>query len=120
MPYTDDYTLKRYNNKNDAYYKHTIITSPYLSIPKELEKLAYVIEFSLPGTNEVNDILSSMEKEAGLLVSQDERGQVMNALLGLTESEIFYSLKKSMEKNEQHVNSKELLHEKKQILKKNS
>ena len=119
MPYTDGYTLRRYQNKQDDFYKHTIITSPILDIPKELEKIAYVIEFSLPGKIEIEDILQSMEAEAGLVIRAEERGTIINALLGLTESEIFYSLKKSMEKNSNHVSSKELFHEKKQILKRN-
>lgn len=118
MSFTEDYTLRRYRHQQDTFYKHTIITAPVLDIPKELEKMAYVIEFSLPQEKEITDILSSMEKEAGLLLLNHEKERVVNALLGLTESEIFYSLKKSMLRNDNFVNSKELLQEKKQLLKK--
>lgn len=38
MPFTSEYSLMRYEHKTEEYYKHMIITSPFLEIPKEIEK----------------------------------------------------------------------------------
>lgn len=118
VPFSEAYSLNRYRNE-DEYYKHTIITSPILNVPEEIEKIAYVMEFSMPGKTEVEDILSSVEGNAEVLFANDEKDAIMNSLLGLTETEIFYSIKKSMVKNNGKLLAKDLLIEKKQILKKN-
>lgn len=119
IPFTNDYTLKKYKKPTDKLYKHTIITAPILSIPKVLEKLVYVVEFGLPGKKEVEDILHSIQKETTLELEEKETSMITNSLLGLTETEIFYSIKKSMERSGNRLNPAELLNEKKQILKKN-
>lgn len=118
LPFSEAYSLKRYVN-SEEYYKHTIITSPTLNIPAELEKIAYVVEFSLPGKAEIEDILNTISDRADQLFVESEKAGIMNALLGLTETEIFYSIKKSMVNNDGKLLAKDLLQEKKQILKKN-
>lgn len=118
MPFTSEYSLMRYEHKTEEYYKHMIITSPFLEIPKEIEKIAYVVEFGLPGKVEVQDILDSLARETELSIKSSEEEEIINAMLGLTETEVFYAIKKSILKNDGELVAQDILKEKKQILKK--
>ncbi|HIE52004.1 MAG TPA: AAA family ATPase [Armatimonadetes bacterium] len=76
-----------------ATHKTVVLVSPVLELPRELEKDITVLDFELPGMEElaglVEGILVSVRQSAGLQVELDEqqREEVVKAALGLTLTE---------------------------------
>lgn len=74
-------------------YKTLILVSPTLRLPLELEKDISVVDFSLPGREEIGELLDhtidEVNKNAGLSISltPSAREALVNAALGLTINE---------------------------------
>lgn len=66
----------------------------------------------------MQDILDSLARETELSIKSSEEEEIINAMLGLTETEVFYAIKKSILKNDGELVAQDILKEKKQILKK--
>jgi len=118
MPFSPNFSLSKYNRATDPFYKHIIITAPLLEIPKEVEKYFYVIDFGLPQQVEINEIVEDVINEQSIILTKEEQESVINSAIGLTESQIFYALKRSIVKNNGKIDSKDILDEKKQLVKK--
>jgi SpoVK/Ycf46/Vps4 family AAA+-type ATPase len=79
--------------KSQAKNKNIIILSPLLKIPAELEKEISIIEYALPGREELNRIVERVmqlvDKPESLDVFSDEnkREKILEAALGLTTEE---------------------------------
>lgn len=120
IPMTDEFLLKRYENAHNSIYKHVIITSPVQRIPEELNKLVSVVDFGLPGKEEIRDLFDKFTRKSkeNKFLSVEEKNKIVSACIGLTETEIFNACSKSMVLNEGKVNYKEIISEKSQIIKK--
>lgn len=74
-------------------YKTLILVSPTLRLPMELEKEVCVVDFGLPGPEEIGELLDrtieEMNKNAGLNIklAGPQKGAIVNAALGLTINE---------------------------------
>lgn len=121
LPFTDEYKSEKYSLSGDDYFKHIIITSPVKQIPLELSKLFRIIEFGLPDKEEVNNIVESIKKSEThmypLYKTEEEKEHIINAALGLTESQIFYAIKKSMYDNHGRVIPKDIYSLKQELVK---
>ena len=102
-------------------YKPLLFISPYTNIPTELEKLITVVEYELPTREQVIEELEGMEAflcNKGLPVPEGrEREAIINALVGMTKTEIVNVLKKSVAKNKKIV-LEEIVAEKEQVIRK--
>ena len=107
--------------KTDNIYKPLILVSPQLGIPMELEKLITVVSYELPTREQVEEQLVGMEHflQAKDLPTPEGRDRVavINALVGMTQSEIINVLKKSVAKHK-HIAIEEIVAEKEQVIKK--
>lgn len=102
-------------------YKPIFFVSPQINIPAELEKLVTLVTYELPERNEVEEQLVGMET---FLSERDfemptgrERQAILNALIGMTLSEVINVLKKTVAKNKKIVLD-DIVAEKEQIIKK--
>ena len=74
-------------------YKTLILVSPTLRLPLELQKEVCVVDFGLPGPEEIGELLDrtteEMNKNAGLNIklTDPQKGAIVNAALGLTINE---------------------------------
>lgn len=74
-------------------YKTLILVSPTLRLPMELEKEVCVVDFGLPGPEEITELLdrtiTEMNKNAGLNIQlgDQQKGAIVNAAMGLTVNE---------------------------------
>jgi hypothetical protein len=74
-------------------YKTLILVSPTLRLPLELQKEVCVVDFGLPGPEEIGELLDrtteEMNKNAGLNIklTGSQKGAIVNAALGLTINE---------------------------------
>jgi len=74
-------------------YKSLILVSPTLRLPLELEKDVSVVDFSLPGRDEIAELLdrtvAEINKNAGLNITLEDSAKeaIVNAALGLTVNE---------------------------------
>lgn len=120
VPMTENLALKRYQTGNGYHYKTLVITSPVLKVPEELNKLMSVVQFGLPGKKEVNAILDTIgEKSKDVRrLTREEREKIVNASIGLTETEIVNAFTKSMIMNDGDIVAKDVAREKKQIIQK--
>ncbi len=107
--------------KKQKPYKPIVLVSPQINIPMELEKLITVVTYDLPTRDQVEEQLSGMES---FLESMDlpkpegrERVAIVNALVGMTKSEIVNVLKKSVAKHKK-ISLDEITAEKEQVIKK--
>lgn len=102
-------------------YKAIILVSPQINIPMELEKLITVVTYELPDREQVIVQLEGMEaylSKNGLNLPEGrERVSIINALIGMTQTEIINVLKKSVAKNREIV-LEEIVAEKEQVIKK--
>lgn len=107
--------------KSDNVYKPLILVSPQINIPMELEKLITVVTYDLPTREQVEEQLMGMEqflKSKDLPVPEGrERVAIINALVGMTKSEIINVLKKSVAKYKK-IALEEIVAEKEQVIKK--
>lgn len=120
IPMTDEFLLKRYETAHNYIYKHIIITSPVQRIPEELNKMISVVEFGLPGKEEIRDLFDKFTRKSkeNKFLSEEEKNKIISACIGLTEAEIFNACSKSMVLNNGKVNYKDITSEKSQIIKK--
>lgn len=107
--------------KAEDTYKPILLVTPQINIPMELEKLVTVVSYELPTREKVEEQLSGME---AFLESKDlevptgrDRVAIVNALVGMTESEIVNVLKKSVAKHKK-IAVEEIVAEKEQVIKK--
>lgn len=102
-------------------YKPIVLVTPQLNIPMELEKLVTVVTYDLPTREQVEEELEGMEaflQSKGLAVPEGrERVAIINALVGMTKSEIVNVLKKSVAKSKE-ISLDEIVAEKEQVIKK--
>ncbi len=120
-PFTNAFSLKRYENMPHEYSKHIIITAPEAYIPNELNKLVNLVYFGLPGRKEVSKILNEASQDTSFSkrLSKDEQEEVINASLGLTETEILNAYAYSIIENGGKIDAKTITKKKKQIIEKN-
>lgn len=105
----------------DKIYKPLILVSPQVNIPMELEKLITMVSYELPTREQVEEQLAGMEaflrtKDLNVPEGRDRVG-IINALVGMTKSEIVNVLKKSVAKNKR-IALEEIVAEKEQVIKK--
>lgn len=107
--------------KVDNTYKPILLVSPQINIPMELEKLITVVTYELPTREQVEEQLAGMESfchSKDLPVPEGrERVGIINALVGMTKTEIVNVLKKSVAKNKK-ISLDEIVAEKEQVIKK--
>lgn len=107
--------------RTDNIYKPILLVSPQLNIPMELEKLITMVTYDLPTRDQVEEQLAGMEqflRSKDLVVPNGrERVAVINALVGMTKSEIINVLKKSVAKHKR-IALEEIVAEKEQVIKK--
>jgi len=109
-------------------FKTVIILSPILKIPPELEKDIYVIEYDLPGNNELENLLNRLissiqnsRKNIEIKIDQAGKEKLLQAMRGLTISEA-ENVFARMIVSQKRLSPEDLsiIHsEKKQIIKKN-
>lgn len=120
VPFTSEFSLKRYEHAQHHLFKHIVITAPIQEIPPELNKLMTMVRFALPGKVEIENILDLMKnktKKHGI-VPNNSKEKIIRASLGLTENEIFNSYIKSVASNGGKIDYRNILEEKKQIIRK--
>ncbi|QHW35763.1 AAA family ATPase (plasmid) [Paenibacillus rhizovicinus] len=105
----------------DNMYKPIIIVAPQCQIPTELEKLVTLVKYDLPDRRRVTEHLESLEaylqsKDLALPTGR-EREAIINALVGMTDSEVTNVLKKSVAKHKAIVLA-EIVAEKEQVIRK--
>jgi SpoVK/Ycf46/Vps4 family AAA+-type ATPase len=112
------YTLK-------TSYKTLILLSPILTLPSELEKDVTVVDYALPKLEDLDDLLNGIiqsvkaNPQVDTSLSTEEREQVLQAALGLTNTEAENVFAKSLvEKHRFDVNV--ILSEKEQIIRKSA
>lgn len=107
--------------RTENVYKPIILVTPQINIPMELEKLITVVSYELPTREQVEEQLSGMEtylrsKELEVPTGR-ERVAIINALVGMTQTEVVNVLKKSVAKNRK-IALDEIVAEKEQVIKK--
>lgn len=118
-PSSERLTMKRYKKEETEAKKTIIITSPVKKIPEEINKLTNVIEFGFPGKEEIYDIFSKLnEKKEEGFYTEKEVEKIVNAGLGLTETEFIQAFTKAKVIGKGKVNHKVIAQEKKQIVEK--
>lgn len=113
--------IRDYLESHSEYYNPVVFLQPALSIPLELEKRITVVNFDLPTREEIIFELEQIEevckKNNFPLPSEKERELIINALIGMTHSEVVDVLKKTLSRHK-HVNIEEINAEKEQVIKK--
>lgn len=109
------------NPKNGLIKKHIIILSSVLTIPPFLEKCMALVNFGLPERREIENMLKTLleKSELNSHLPEKKRNQIIDACVGLTESEIINTFSRSMAENEGHLVPETILKEKKQAVQKN-
>jgi|KBSSwiStaDraftv2_1062776.scaffolds.fasta_scaffold15094_7 SpoVK/Ycf46/Vps4 family AAA+-type ATPase len=75
--------------------RHVMIVSPRLSIPEDLKKEIYVVEYELPDDNEISKILDSLlRRRLGVGVEESAMRRLSLAMRGLTADEIGHLVSK--------------------------
>jgi SpoVK/Ycf46/Vps4 family AAA+-type ATPase len=105
-----------------TYRRTLLLLSPVLKPPVELEKEMAVVDFGLPGRDEIEQIVMELVRSAGnlpLKVKQDPDllDQVVEAALGLTADEAGNVFAKSLVRT-RDFDIDTILHEKKHIIRK--
>lgn len=110
-PYLEDPVIRRRLRElamsiagQTKHRKHVILLSPVLKIPPELEKDLAVVDFDLPGVEEIDSIVVSTIDQAPAKAKENVRAlkdktarrRVVDAALGLTANEIRVVLSKSL------------------------
>lgn len=120
-PFTDAYKMRRYQKFHGGFNKHVIITSPEVVIPQEVNKLLNLVYFGMPGKKEIetmlDEVVSTSDKNSHM--SFDEKARVINASLGLSETEIFNAYAYSMIENSGVILPASVTKRKKQVIEKN-
>lgn len=85
--------LRDLTNALKTSYKTLIIISPMLKLPAELEKEVTVIDYPLPGTDDLNTLLEGIRQsvkgnaQINTNLTPDDREHLLNAAQGLTANE---------------------------------
>lgn len=119
-PFLTTYALKRSARQND-YKKHIIITSSVKQIPKEVERLTAFIDFPMPNREDIENIVRNALTEIGEThrYTKEDCDRIVNASLGLTETEIFNVFSKIIyDDTDSRLNPQLILGEKVQVIKK--
>ena len=108
-------------NKPD-YYNPIIVISPVVNIPVEWEKIFDIMDYDLPDKDDINTIINcSLEqfnkKQNFIDLKEEEKEQLINNCIGLTQKEIISSFKKSIVKHNRIIVD-EIMNEKIQLVKK--
>jgi SpoVK/Ycf46/Vps4 family AAA+-type ATPase len=120
LPFTDDYHLLSYSKKDIEFQKCLIFISPVLNIPKELENLMHIIHFDVPDKIEIKDILESYIVQENFSLDTEKKEKIIEAAIGLTESEVMMSFKKSYFINDKKdISIEHIRDDKMQIIQKN-
>lgn len=119
-PMTKNSLLSRYEESYSSASKHVVLTMPDNLIPPEINKLMNLVYFGLPGRNEISSILDEVlvHSKNKKNMPQIEKEKIINSCLGLTETEIFNAISKSILKNKGYIDAKSITEEKEQIIKK--
>ena len=106
-------------------YKTLIILSPVLKLPPELEKEITVVDYALPGLDDLEQLLDSIiqsvraNPQVDTNLTKDEREQILKAAQGLTATEAENVFAKSLvEKHKFDIDV--VLSEKEQIIRKSA
>lgn len=119
VPLEKERGLRRHNLASNVGSKHIAIVSPSRYIPKELDKLVNLIEFGMPGRKEIGNIVDIVAEKNGETLSKEEREQLIQSSIGLTEPELTNALFKSIVSNESgNMDPKILIDLKEQIIRK--
>jgi SpoVK/Ycf46/Vps4 family AAA+-type ATPase len=110
---------------NPRYKKHMVLLSPVFKAPMELEKDMAVVDFDLPGASEIESVVERtlasipMSARPGIAMLKDpgQKKKIVDAALGLTESEISYVLSKALVRKKD-FDIATILGEKKHIIRK--
>lgn len=104
-------------------YKNLILLSPLLKIPSELEKEVVVVDYNLPTTDELNQIIDGILKslpnnsKVETTLDKNQRERIVKAALGLTANEAESVFAKSLVKKGQ-FDIDVIISEKEQIIRK--
>ncbi|MEM7537746.1 MAG: AAA family ATPase [Chloroflexota bacterium] len=107
--------------------KTVILLGPVLQIPRELEKEITVIDFALPTSDQLKRMLGRRMEElrnagrADISLDRRQRGQLIRACLGLTESEASNAIAKAIIQSSGRLDGNAIeavTNEKKQIIRK--
>lgn len=114
--------MRDYFFSPDSWDKSIVISSPVLKLPPELEKHADVIEFDLPGDDQIGAFLDSIhhhlcEQRGEPKEELADRNRLIGALKGLTKTEIEAVIAKSIAVHN-GLDYDTFVEEKRQILKK--
>jgi len=105
----------------DNIYKPIILVSPQATIPVELEKIITMVKYDLPSRQRVIEHLDSLSeylRARGLPAPEGrERDAIINALVGMTDTEIENVLKKSVARHRK-IDLSEIVSEKEQVIRK--
>jgi SpoVK/Ycf46/Vps4 family AAA+-type ATPase len=111
--------------RTSKHKKHILLLSPVFKAPMEIEKDMAVIDFDLPGTEEIGGIVDGiletvpMKARPGIRLLSDpsQKTRIVDAALGLTANEIRYVLSKSLVRKKD-FDIATILGEKKHIIRK--
>ncbi len=113
--------VRDFLEKSIPFYNIVVFISPFTAIPSELEKLITVVNYELPDRNRVISLIEannkSLAKHKLPVLQGEDREPIINALIGMTESEITNVLKKSTVSHRAVVLS-EIVAEKEQVIRK--
>ncbi|MBP7124915.1 AAA family ATPase [Myxococcota bacterium] len=110
---------------SSRYKKHIVLLSAVFKAPLELEKDMAVVDFDLPTAQEIEQVLDRtlasvpLQARPGITMLKDpgQKKRVVDAALGLTESEISYVLSKALVRKKD-FDIATILAEKKHIIRK--
>ncbi|MEM4992243.1 AAA family ATPase [Priestia sp. SB1] len=119
FPFTEEYHLPIYR-KSDAQVKRSLVlVSPVLKVPKELENIIHIIHFDDPEREEVKNLLESYSKQENIILDEASKEKIIEAGIGLSETELMISIKKSHYLNDKKtIKAKDILEDKIQIIRK--
>jgi len=113
-PYLKDHTvvrmLREIATKLGSSNKTVILLGPVLKIPPELEKELTVVDFALPDEAQMQTMLQAIlgrAKESGRVdveIDKRDRGRLVKACLGLTETEASNAIAKAIIQAKGHLN----------------
>lgn len=103
-------------------YTPIVIVSPTLKLPIEIEKAATVVDYTLPTTEEITELIGKITEQVSegpkkITISEETKKNIVRSCQGLTVKEIENVIMRSIvDKNT--IDAEMVLHQKKQIIKK--
>ncbi|GEN54594.1 AAA family ATPase [Halobacillus faecis] len=116
QPISPMFKVARYEKDYKPHNKTIIITAPNATVPPELNKLMHIIHFERPGLLEIETILKEFAKEEDFY-DEENHTQILQASLGLTETEIINAYSYSIISNKK-IDPPVVKRQKKQIIEK--